>query len=251
MMKKTLVILLLFIANFANAQNANVLFADANMLYKEGKYTEAIEKYNQIIAEGNVSSELYYNLGNCYYKLNKVAPTIYNYEKALQLNPLNEDAQNNLIFAKRLTLDRIEALPKSIFQKINENFLQKFTYNSWAIFSILFSVLASVLFLLFYFSYSPNQKRLYFTTSIISFILLAITLVITFNQYDQEKNNIQAIVFPEQIEIKNAPTKNSDDVFTLHEGTKVKVLDTVDNWKKIKLADGKIGWTLAANLKEF
>ncbi|CAL2102517.1 BatE [Tenacibaculum sp. 190130A14a] len=251
MMKKTLVILLLLISSIALAQNAEALFTDANSLYKEGKYTEAIKKYNEIIAQGNVSSELYYNLGNCHYKLNQVAPTIYNYEKALKLNPLNEDAQNNLIFAKRLTLDRIEALPKTIFQKINENVLQKLTYNTWAIVNILLSILASTLFLLFYFAYSPNRKRLFFTTSIVSFLLLAVTLVITYNQYNQEKNNIQAIIFPEEIEIKNAPTDNSDAVFTLHEGTKVKVLDTVDNWKKIKLADGKIGWTLATNLKEF
>lgn len=250
-MKKILVILLLFISSIAATQNSNALFADANTLYKEGKYIEAIDKYNLILEQGNVSSELFFNLGNCYYKLNKVAPTIYNYERALQLDPLNKDAQNNLIYAKRLTLDRIEALPKSVFQKINKNFLQKFSYNTWAIFSIVLSILASVLFLFFYFSYSPNQKRLYFSTSIISFLLLAVLLIITFNQYNQAKNNIQAIIFPEQIEVKNAPTENSDEVFTLHEGTKVKVLDTVDNWKKIKLADGKIGWTLSSNLKEF
>lgn len=241
-MKKVIVILLFFITNLVLSQTVSESFTNANTLYKKGKYQEAIELYSQVENTGKVSSELYFNLGNAYYKLNQVAPSIYNYEKALLLNPLNEDAQNNLIIAKRLTLDRIEELPKSIFQKINMNVLQKLSYNTWAIIVILLSFLASLLFLMFYFSYTPNKKRLFFTTSILSFILLAFSLVITFIQYDQAKNKIEAIVFSEEIEIKNAPTNDADVIFTLHEGTKIRVLDSVDDWKKIKLVDGKIGW---------
>ncbi|WP_435254089.1 tetratricopeptide repeat protein [Tenacibaculum sp. A30] len=249
-MKKLAILLFLLVSFSTLAQNTNDLFSNANSLYKEGNYEEAIKLYKQIESQNIASSELYYNLGNCYYKLNKVAPTIYNYEKALQLNPLNEDAKNNLIFAKRLTLDRIEALPKSVFQKFNENYLQKLTYNAWAIVTVVISFIASILFLLFYFAYSPNKKRLYFSTSIISFLLLIISITITYSQYSQSKNTIEAIIFTEEISIKNEPTSNSDEVFTLHEGTKVLVLDSVDNWKKIKLADGKIGWTQSKNLKE-
>lgn len=248
MMKKIFLLFLMF-SNLVWAQTSDTLFSEANNLYKDGKYTEAIALYNQIEAKGKVSSELYYNLGNCYYKLNKVAPTIYNYEKALQLNPLNEDAQNNLVFAKRLTLDRIEALPKSIFQKFNESVLQKLTYNEWAWVCVVLSFLASVLFLLFYFAEIPNRKRLFFVLSMISFLLLISSVAITFNQYNLDKNTIEAIIFTEKAEVRNAPTLNSEEVFTLHEGTKVLVLDAVDNWKKIKLADGKIGWMIANDLK--
>ena len=81
---------------------------------------------------------MYYNLGNSYYKLNKVGPTIYYYEKALKLNPLNDDVKNNLVFAKRLALDNIEELPKTIFQKFNKNYLQKLSYNQWAIVVVVF-----------------------------------------------------------------------------------------------------------------
>ena len=189
-------------------------------------------------------------MANCYYKLNKIAPTIYNYEKALQLDPLNKDAKNNLVIAKRLTLDRIEALPKSVFQKFNENYLQKFTYNTWAVITIVLSFIASILFLLFYFAYTPSKKRTYFTTSIISFLLLITSLVITYTQYNQTKNNIEAIIYTEEVPVNNEPTDNSNEIFILHEGTKVNVLDSVDNWKKIKLADGKIGWVKTKILKE-
>lgn len=249
-MRKLVIYLFLLVSISTLAQNANDLFTNANSLYKEGKYEEAIKLYEQIDDENLVSSEVYYNLANCYYKLNKIASTIYNYEKALQLNPLNEDAKNNLIIARRLTLDRIEALPKSVFQKFNENYLQKLAYNTWAIVTVVFSFIASILFLLFYFAYTPSKKRTYFTTSIISFLLLITSLIITYTQYNQANNTIEAIIFTEEVSISNEPTDNSNEVFTLHEGTKVNVLDSVDNWKKIKLTDGKVGWIKAKNLKE-
>ena len=157
--------------------------------------------------------------------------------------------QNNLVFAKRLALDNIEELPKTVFQKFNENLLQKLSYNQWAIVVIVFSFLGSLLFLLFYFSKSPSQKRFYFATSLISFIILVLTFIITYNQYTFYKNNKEAIVFAEKTEVRNAPTFNSEEVFTLHEGTKVIVLDAIDDWKKIKLADGKVGWIIANEIK--
>lgn len=247
---KRLVILFLLISGVSFAQNSNELFAEANSLYKNGKYQEAIKIYEGIAENDKVSSELYYNLGNCYYKLNKVAPTIYNYEKALLLNPNNKDAQNNLLFAKRLTLDRIEALPKTALQKINESVLQQLSYDGWGVLAVLFSIFGAVLFLLFYFAYNSTKKRLFFTTSIISFILLIVTLFIAFHQYNQSKKNVQAIVFAGEVLVKSEPTNNAKKAFTLHEGTKVDVIDTVDNWKKIKLSDGKIGWLLIKNIKE-
>lgn len=249
-MKQVIILLLFLISNIISAQTADELFASANNLYKDGKYQEAIKLYQKIESTKSVSSELYFNLGNSFSKLNQIAPSIYNYEKALQLNPLNEDAQNNLIIVKRLTLDRIDELPTSILQKINKNFFQKFSYNTWAIFAIILSFLASLLFLCYYFYFTPSKKRLFFTTSILAFLMLIITLTITYTQYNLSKNAIEAIVFSEKIKVKNAPTKDADKLFTLHEGTKVNVLDTVDEWKKIKLTDGKTGWVLTKNLKE-
>ena len=246
---KKIFFLVLIIANTISAQNADDLFSSANDLYKNEKFEKAIERYKEIESQGLISSELYYNLGNSYYKLNKVGPSIYYFEKALKINPLSEDVKNNLVFAKRLSLDKIEELPKTVFQKFNINYLQQLSYNQWAIVVIVFSVLGSLLFLLFYFADTPFIKRFYFVTSSLSFILLITALIITFNQYSISKNNTEAIVFVEKVEVRNAPTFNSEEVFTLHEGTKVLVLDAVDNWKKIKLADGKIGWIIADDIK--
>ncbi|WP_299059046.1 SH3 domain-containing protein [uncultured Polaribacter sp.] len=247
---KKLFFLLLIITNSVTAQNVDSLFVAANNLYKEGKFEEAIEKYKKIEGQKLVSSELYYNLGNSYYKLNKVGPTIYYYEKGLKLNPLNEDIKNNLVFAKRLALDNIEQLPQTVLQKFNKNYLQKLSYNQWAIVVVVFSILASLLFILFYFAEIPLKKRFYFISSVVSFFFLIASLFITYNQYNISKNTVEAIVFAEKTDVRNAPTLNSEEVFTLHEGTKVLVLDAIDNWKKIKIADGKIGWIIREKIKE-
>ncbi|MFQ3305049.1 MAG: tetratricopeptide (TPR) repeat protein [Polaribacter sp.] len=246
---KKVFFLLLLISQTLIAQNVDSLFVSANEMYKNGSFEEAIKTYKEIEKLDAVSSELYYNLGNAYYKLNKVGPTIFYYEKALNLNPLNTDVKNNLVFAKRLALDSIEEVPKTVFQKFNINYLQKLSYNEWAIVVVTLSLLSAILFLFFYFGYSSTKKRIYFTTSIITFILLIFTIFITYNQYNQTKNKKEAIVFAEKTEVRNAPTLNAEAIFTLHEGTKVRVLDAVDNWKKIKIADGKQGWIIADEIK--
>ncbi|MEZ7875751.1 MAG: SH3 domain-containing protein [Polaribacter sp.] len=248
---KKILFLLLVIANSISGQNADSLFVSANELYRNGAFEEAIKKYKEIETLDSVSSELFLNLGNAHYKLNKVGPTIFYYEKALKLDPLNTDVKNNLIFAQRLALDNIKEVPKTIFQKFNKNYLQILSFDEWAIVVVLFSFLTAILFLLFYFGYAPTKKRIYFSTSLFSFILLLFVVFITYNQYNQAKNKKEAIVFAEKTAIRNAPTLNSEEVFILHEGAKVIVLDAIDNWKKIKLADGKQGWIISEEIKEF
>ncbi len=249
-MKRLFVIVFMIFSSIGFSQSAAELFTTANDLYKSGKYQEAIDNYEKITESNLQSDELYFNLGNSYYKLNKVAPSIYNFEKALKLNPTNEDARINLEFANKLALDAIEVLPKTIFQKFSENIIYKLTYEYWAIISILLSFLGALLFLMYHFSYTSSKKLFYFNTSILSALLLIVSLVFAFKAFDFEENTKTAIIFEKSTEIKNAPTFNSDTVFQLHEGTKVEVLDAIDNWKKIKLADGKIGWIVAENLKE-
>lgn len=241
-MKKLVVFFTLFTFSSVFPQDLSNSFAEANRLYQKGAYQEAITLYEAIEETGKVSSELYFNLGNSYYKINKVGPSIYNYEKALLLNPFNEDASNNLIFAKRLSLDRIEELPKSTFEKLNHNFINKLDFNQWAIISVVLSLLGSLLFLGFYFSMKSSFKRLFFGSSLICSVLLLASLAISFTQYKNTTNTVEAIIYAIEVVVKNEPTLMAEESFILHEGTKVYVLDEVDDWNKIKLADGKIGW---------
>lgn len=248
-MIRKLFLFLVLVFNVATAQTIDEMFVDANTLYKEGAYLDAIKLYKEIEQKKQESSELYYNLGNCYYKLNKVASTIYNYEKALKLNPRNKDARNNLIFAKKMTLDRIEPLPKSVFQRFNKIVLKKLSYDGWSIIAIIFSIAMSVFFLLFYFTNTSSKKKIFFVTALMCLLLLVTTIVITQYQYSQSKNDVEAVIFAEEASVKNEPIKDGEETFVIHEGAKVKVLDTVDNWKKIKLSDGKTGWVLTEYLK--
>jgi tetratricopeptide (TPR) repeat protein len=232
------------------AQTPKEIFSKGNELYKNGDYLKAIDSYKSIEDEGLESDALYFNLGNCYYKLNKVAPAIYYYEKALKINPENQKVITNLSFAKRMTIDVIDALPKIFWQKFSTAIIQKFSFNTWAIIAVVASFLVAIFFLLYYFSYSSTKKLMYFNTSLISLAVLVISLFFAIENYKQVQKNRTAIIFATKVEAKSAPSVNSDEVFELHEGTKVMVLDELDNWKQIKLSDGKTGWISADDLKE-
>lgn len=249
-MKKFVTVILLFLSLGIHAQAPNELFNEANTFYKVEDYNRALGVYLALEEKGLVSSDLYFNLGNCYYKLNKVAPAIYYYEKALKVDPANEDAQHNLTFAKRMTLDVIEELPKTFLQRFSANVIQKLPFDTWALIAVITSFLASLLFLLYYFSGSSKMKLLYFNTTIFAVFVMLVSVFFAFDNYDTVQKNRTAIIFTTKAEIKNAPTANSEKVFELHEGTKVIILDELDNWKKIIIADGKIGWIYTDNLKE-
>ncbi|MDY7395953.1 tetratricopeptide repeat protein [Aureibaculum sp. 2210JD6-5] len=249
-MKNNILAILLFVSIGAYANQADSLFVKANKLYQNEKYSEALELYKEIEKHNINSDDLLYNIANTYYKMNKVAPAIYYYEKVLQQSPNHTDAEFNLAFAKRMAIDNIEPLPKTLFQKINQGFIMKLAYNTWAWLGVGLSFLFAVLFLLYHFSYSSGSKRLYFITSFVSAALALATIAIAYRNYQFTKSNKEAIVFAQQTEVKTAPTVSSEVSFELHEGTKVKVLESLDNWKKIKIADGKIGWIVADDIKE-
>lgn len=232
------------------AQTNQDTFAEANELYRNNEFAKAITLYEKIEKSGQVSPELYFNLGNAHYKLNNVAPSIYNYEKALQIDPDNEDVQTNLIFAKRMTIDVIEDLPLTFFQKLEITYVHALTYDQWALLSVVFSFLMALSFLLYYFSYVPTKKRMYFVISGMSLLLLVLALTFSFKQYNTSFTKIEAIVFSEKVSVMNAPSETSQEVFELHEGVKIAILDSVDVWKKIKLADGKTGWIEKSHLKQ-
>ncbi len=248
-MRTIVILFFLFVSFFTNAQPLSEVFEQGNQLYKNADYRGAINTYHKIENTGFQSDALYFNLANSYYKLNEVAPSVYYYEKAIKLNPMNEDAKYNLVLANRLTIDQIDEVPKTLLQRFEANVLHKFSIHQWAVISIVFSVLTALVFLMYYFSLSSLLKRIFFSLSLVTFSLMLISVMIAYAGLDYHKKNQPAIVFSEKAQIKNAPTFNSEDVFTLHEGTKVMVLDEVDDWYKIKLSDGKIGWVRTGVLK--
>ena len=234
---------------FATAQKVDSLFVAANNYYKQGDYKNAVNAYKKIKEQKLVSDDLYYNMANAYYKLNEVGPAIYYYEKTLKLNPNNTDARYNLAFANRMTIDNIAVLPQTFLQKFEQNNIRTFHYDTWALIAIISVLLSVLVFLLYYFSFSTGRKRFYFITTIVLLILTLSSFGLAYSGYNYAQHNKPAIIFTLRAPVKDAPTPNSNTVFELHEGTKVNILEQVDTWQKIKLADGKIGWIDQSNLK--
>ena len=237
-MKNILYILLLTTQVFF----AQTGFETGNELYKNGKYEEAITAYTAILKAHKQSAELYFNLGNCYYKLNKVAPAIYNYEKALVLKPNDVQTQNNLRFAQKRTVDEIKVIPKVGFAKLLRDFTAIYHYNIWGMISVGFSVLFLLSFLGYYFSQKTALKRIFFFGMFVMLVMLLISVAAAIFEKSHDQNERPAIVFAEQAEVKNEPQRLGAAIFVLHEGTKVFVEETVDNWTKIQLTDGTEGW---------
>lgn len=244
---KNILYLFLLTPQFFFAQSS---FERGNDLYQKGKYEQAITEYENVLANKNHSAELYFNLGNCYYKLNKVAPAIYNYEKALVLNPDDAEITNNLKFAQKLQIDEIKVIPTVGFSKIIHDFTSIFHYNNWAGISVGFSVLFLFFFVGYYFSQKASSKRVFFIGMFVLLFLLLISVSSAISEKNHYENEKPAIVFAEMVLVKSEPQRASNTVFTLHEGTKVFVLETLDSWKKIQLTDGTEGWIEKTAIKE-
>ncbi len=243
---KKIILLFILISQISWSQS---VFDKANDLYKKGNYEEAIISYESILKSKKHSAELYFNIGNCYYKLQNVAPAIYNYEKALLLNPDNKEIATNLKFAHKLQIDDIRAVQKVGFSKIIHDFTSKYDYDTWAKIVIGFAFLFLLLFFGYYFSGSILGKRLFFIGMSIALIFVVLSFLSANFEKSKYDNDNPAIVFDETLSVKTEPKTTASDVVVIHAGTKVLVLETLDNWKKIQLPNETKGWVLNESIK--
>lgn len=229
------------------AQNG---FEKGNELYSKEKYGEAIEAYENLLKSDKHSAELYFNLANAYYKMNKVAPAIYNYEKALLLKPNDPEIHNNLNFAKKLTIDEIKEVQKVGFEKLLRDFTAAYHYDTWAWISVCGTVLFLLFFVGYYFTPTALLKRIFFVGMFVIIFAIIVSVSAALFEKSHYENDRPAIVFAETAEVKSEPRNAAADVFILHEGTKVMVLETTRGWNKIGLLDGSDGWIESSNIKQ-
>ncbi|AOW08624.1 tetratricopeptide repeat protein [Flavobacterium gilvum] len=225
-------------------------FKKGNDLYQNAKYAEAAQAYEAVLEGNQESAELYFNLGNCYYKLHQIAPAIYNYEKALVLDPSNREALNNIKFVQKQTIDEIKVVPKVGFAKLLRDFTGIYPFDTWAWISIGFAFLFLSFFMGYYFYQTVTVKRIFFVGMFVILLFLLMSVSAAFfekSHYDHER---PAIVFAESAEVRSEPQKGSSTTFVLHAGTKVYVDETLGNWKKIQLTDGTEGWIDRLAIKE-
>ena len=221
----------------------------ANNAYNNGDYEKAISNYQKILDQGEASSEVYYNLANAHYKLSHIAPSVYYYEKALKLDPNDKDIKNNLEFANNMVIDDIKEVPQSGISRSFNNFVNTFSYDTWAWFAIAFSVIFGLFFILYYFSIAPKMKRVFFGISMVAVILLVISIFFGFHQKGKIENTQFAVIFAEEAPVRSEPNLRGEEQFKLHEGTKIEVLSTYQNWVKLQLANGDQGWMDRSSVK--
>lgn len=248
-LKYVLVIFVLFIS-MASFSQSGPLFEQGKELYKAEKYIEAVNSWMKVLENDQHSSSLYFNLGNAHYKLNNIGPSIYYYEKALELAPNDGDIKNNLAFAQNATVDDIEPLPKTIFNKWYHTVSDLLTFDGWAIVVVVFAMSFVLLFLLYYFSYSESKKRTFFVSSIFTMLFLITALSMAYSTFADTEKDQPAIIFSESIEVKSEPNLGSEVSFKLHEGTKVQIIAKDTDWVRIEIANGKDGWIPVTDLKE-
>jgi len=233
-MKQLLVMFLFFIS--ANIYADEVLFANANNLYTNGNYAEAISKYDSILSSNIESHELYYNLGNCYYKTGDWANAIWYYEKSLKIEQ-NKKTVQNLALANLKIIDRIEPLPQLFYKKWLKNISQLFSIKIWQILA-----LGCIWCFLIVKILSPLTD---FRKNKLSHILLLMGILSFFIANFSYTNTIakkEGIIFSSTVIVNSAPTTNSTDLFSLHAGLKVEVIDEIGDWIEIKLTNGNTGW---------
>jgi tetratricopeptide (TPR) repeat protein len=241
-MKRITFILSLFFA--LNSFAGEPLFLQANTEYVNENYTVAISLYDSILTNGLESAELYYNLGNCHYKTQDWANAIWHYEKSLQFGN-NEKTRHNLSLAKLKIIDRIEALPQLFYKKWWASLTQVFSTKTWQIIALLCIGLIFILQLISQFT-SLKSKLI---TKIFSAITV-LFLLITQTSYHNNFTKKEAIIFSETITVNSAPTSSSTNLFTLHAGSKVEIIDIIGDWINIKIANGNSGWIAQNSIKE-
>lgn len=248
MLRATLAILMLLCSFFIQGQNETI-FNTGTEAYNEGDYNKAIESYLKILENGEHSAELYYNLGNAYYKLNQIAPSIYYYEKALLLKPNDPEIRNNLGYAQNMTLDAIEMMPETGLSKIYTNIVGMLSFDQWGYAAVAFMMLFVLLYITFYYLNYATQKRIAFILGMFALLLAISATALAYMSYSDFQADRPAIVFTDEVIIKSEPNDRSQEVFRLHEGTKLNVLEEFNDWKKIRIADGQIGWLTSENIK--
>lgn len=244
---KKILILLLFVSQTFWAQTA---FDQGNKYYEKENYEAAISSYESVVNSGKQSAELYFNLGNCYYKLHKVAPAIYNYEKALLLSPNDAEIKTNLEFARKMTIDDIKVIPKVGFNKLIQDFTAKYYYDTWAWIAVGFAFLFLLFFVGYYFSQTTVLKRIFFFGMFVWLIGIGLSTASGFYEKGRMDNERPAIVFAENAPLKSEPKSGGQDAAVLHEGTKVYILESIANWKKVELTDETTGWIEDSSIKE-
>ncbi len=250
-MKKQIVLFLLVAFSLrALAISPDSLMMRANRAYDHQQYDTAINMYRQVLKQGLVSPTLYFNLGDAYFRQKDMPSAILYFEKAKKLDPNNPDIQYNLNLANTMIPDKIVKVPKMFLRRWWNYFYEMFDANTWAVLSLVSFALFVLFAGIFILSRGRRNKKISFFAGMFMLLVSIAVFGLASQKAYYMRHHEEAIIFTPTITAKSSPTPNSVDLFVLHQGTKVRLLDEVDGWKKIRLQNGSIGWLPKDSMKE-
>jgi len=245
-----LLVFLISTISIANTIDPNKIFNEANDLYEQQKYQEAIDKYELLVDKNFEAEAVFFNLGNSYYQLRNIAPSIYNFKKALQINPNNTAAKNNLKFADKMKLDSFDKKIKLNSNQILHNTIGFFNQNQWALLAVISSFLIFGCFSVFYFFSNSTVKKIFFTLQIVFAFVVALSVLAAFSEKKYADADRYAIVFNEEVALKVEPRSSAKNVQIIHEGTEVFIEEQTTKWLKVSLPNQVSGWLPKEVVKE-
>jgi tetratricopeptide (TPR) repeat protein len=225
----------------------------ASEAYREQHYKESTALYEELVAKGlekeRISAEIYYNLGNAYFRDNQLGKAILNYERALLLDPGDGDIRHNLRFARNRTEDRIDTAGNLIFATWFNAVRNIYSSNAWAAIGIVLFILFLVCLAVFLFVRFLWARKTAFYSGIVLFLLVIAANIFAFSQKNERIERDSAIVMVGAATVNASPDMNSNELFQLHEGTKVKIRNSDRNWYEIEIANGSVGWISKENVE--
>lgn len=254
-------ILLLFISVMAFAQTDStqvnteliqapvpvISKAQADSAYINNDFASAVYLYENILANQGESADVYYNLGNSYYKMDNIAKAILNYEKALLLNPGNGDIRFNLELAQSKTVDKVTPMSEMFFITWTKSLINTMNEKGWARMGITTFIIMLVALALYFFSKKIALKKTGFMVAVIMLLVCIVSNIFASSQKTDAQNHDTAIIMAPSVTVKSTPNEGGTELFILHEGRKVNIKDnTMREWKEIQLEDGNAGWVPAS-----
>ncbi len=240
---KLIAILFFLFFSIGKMEASNITFDSANEAYGKGDFGKAIKLYESIASKDNLeSAELYYNLGNAYYKLNNISLAILNYERAKKLNPNDDDVNYNLKLANQKIEDKIEVAPQLFLNEWKNGIVDLMNEKAWSLLCVFMVVLVFLFFCLYLSSNNNNIKKLGFFGGLLFFTLAIFVYFMAENKYNLTKFKHDAIITSAAVTVTGSPNENGTKLFVLHEGTKLSIIQEEEEWFEVKIANGNVGW---------